>query len=126
MSVTSSSKYSSNTTNAMLETYKLILHELLIKDRLSDINYTTKDDINLFKQINKTETQLKHKDIKEALEKNDLEDIKAKKEKLQETAMAFATKVYEEAAKANQANEESESSDSDKKDDVQEAEFEEK
>ena len=41
--------------------------------------------------------------------------------------MAFATKVYEEAAKANQANQETESNNEDKKDDgVQEAEFEEK
>ena len=40
--------------------------------------------------------------------------------------MAFATKVYEEAAKAQQASESSDSS-SDKKDDgVEEAEFEEK
>ena len=40
--------------------------------------------------------------------------------------MAFATKVYEEAAKAQQANQESTDS-SDKKDDgVEEAEFEEK
>ena len=41
--------------------------------------------------------------------------------------MAFATKVYEEAAKANQANQEStESTSDDKNDGVQEAEFEEK
>ena len=67
------------------------------------------------------------KDLKEAIDKNDLDDIKAKKEKLQETAMAFATKVYEEAAKANQANAESNEDSSDKKDDgVEEAEFEEK
>ena len=67
------------------------------------------------------------KDLKAALEKNDLDDIKSKKEKLSETAMAFATKVYEEAAKANQANQDEPKSDSSKKDDgVEEAEFEEK
>ena len=39
--------------------------------------------------------------------------------------MAFAPKVYEEAAKANQANQEStESTNDDKNDGVQEAEFE--
>ena len=63
------------------------------------------------------------KELKEALEKGDIEDIKTKKEKLNETAMAFATKVYEEAAKAQQT-ENNESNDS--KDDVQDAEFEEK
>ena len=75
----------------------------------------------------KEKAEAEIKDLKEALEKNNLEDIKAKKEKLQETAMAFATKVYEEAAKANQANQEStESTSDDKNDGVQEAEFEEK
>ena len=71
----------------------------------------------------KEKAEAEIKDLKEALEKNDLEDIKAKKEKLQETAMAFATKVYEEAAKAQQENTTQEEP---KKDDVQDAEFEEK
>ena len=65
------------------------------------------------------------KELKEALEKGDIEDIKTKKEKLNETAMAFATKVYEEAAKAQQEKQDSTES-NDKKDDVQDAEFEEK
>ena len=65
------------------------------------------------------------KELKEALEKDNLDDIKSKKEKLNETAMAFATKVYEEAAKKAQA-EQSNTTESDKKDDVQDAEFEEK
>ena len=71
----------------------------------------------------KEKAEAEIKDLKEALEKNALEDIKAKKEKLQETAMAFATKVYEEAAKAQQENTTQEEP---KKDDVQDAEFEEK
>jgi len=67
------------------------------------------------------------KDLKEALEKDDIEDIKSKKEKLNETAMAFATKVYEEAAKNAQAEQNNESNETDSKnDDVQDAEFEEK
>ncbi len=70
------------------------------------------------------------KELKEALEKNNLDDIKTKKDKLQETAMAFATKVYEEAAKAAQeagANETNTNESNDKKnDDVIDAEFEEK
>ncbi len=67
------------------------------------------------------------KDLKDALEKGNIDDIKAKKDKLNETAMAFATKVYEEAAKANGANtENSEAPKENKKDDdVVDAEFEE-
>ena len=67
------------------------------------------------------------KELREALDKNEIEDIKEKTSKLQETAMAFATKVYEEAAKASQeaANNDSENKD-DKKDDVIDAEYEEK
>ena len=64
----------------------------------------------------------KVKALKEALKKGDIEEIKAKKDELQETAMQLGTKVYEEAAKAAEAaSEEAE----DKKDDVIDAEFEE-
>ncbi len=70
------------------------------------------------------------KDLREALNKNDLDDIKAKKEKLQEKAMALATKVYENVQKENQANSnantDNSSDTSDKKDDVKDADFEEK
>jgi molecular chaperone DnaK len=52
------------------------------------------------KDKEKAEGQIK--DLKEALEKDNIEDIKSKKDALQETAMAFATKVYEEAAKKSQ------------------------
>ncbi len=71
-------------------------------------------------------------DLKKALEKNDIEDIKAKKDKLNETAMSLATKVYEEAAKqaqAEQAKEDNTNEDikeENKKDDVIDAEYEEK
>ena len=67
------------------------------------------------------------KELKDALEKGDIEDIKAKKDKLNETAMAFATKVYEEAAKANGANTENNEAPKENKkdDDVVDAEFEE-
>ena len=67
------------------------------------------------------------KDLKEALEKDDLEDIKSKKEKLNETAMALATKVYEEAAKQAQNEQASDDVKEDKKDDdVIDADYEEK
>ncbi len=66
------------------------------------------------------------KDLKAALESNNIDDIKAKKDKLQETAMAFATKVYEEAAKEAQEQNNTESTDDKKDDTVMDAEFEEK
>ena len=65
------------------------------------------------------------KDLREALSKNDLDDIKAKKDKLQEKAMALATKVYENVQKESQANANNSEDTSDKKDDVKDADFEE-
>ena len=66
------------------------------------------------------------KKVKEALEKDDIDDIKDAKDKLQEKAMALATKAYEEAAKARQAEEGDTTSDSASDDNVQEANYEEK
>jgi len=73
------------------------------------------------------------KDLKKALEKGDIDEIKEEKEKLQEKAMALATKVYEEAAKERQAEEEDTTAEDDrsskkskkKNDDVEEADIEE-
>ena len=59
-----------------------------LKDKVSD------DD--------KKEAEDKIADLKKALEGNDIDDIKEKTKALNEKAMALATKVYEEAAKANQ------------------------
>ena len=67
------------------------------------------------------------KDLEEALKKDDLDDIKAKKDKLQEKAMELGAKVYEEAAKKAQETQNADDSSSDKKDkDVKDAEYEEK
>ncbi len=82
------------------------------------------------KDKEKAEEQIK--DLKEALEKDDVEDIKAKTEKLNESAMALATKVYEEAAKKAQEEQgkedtkENKEDKKSKKDDVMDADFEEK
>ncbi len=77
------------------------------------------------KDKEKAETLIK--ELKEVCEKDSTEDINKKKDELNEVAMALATKVYEEAAKANQANAEESSSTEDKKDDnIKDAEFEEK
>ena len=63
------------------------------------------------------------KELKEVLDKDNLDEIKAKKDALQEVAMSLATKVYEEASKNNQeTNNESNT----KEDNVKEAEYEEK
>ena len=66
---------------------------------------------------------------KKALEKDDLDKIKEAKDELLKKANELATKVYEEAAKQNQSKEEvqkNEETDNDKKDDVVDAEYEEK
>ena len=81
------------------------------------------------KEKEKAEEQIK--DLKEALEKDDIDEIKAKQEKLNETAMALATKVYEQAAKDREANSDSDDNNDDSSkdssnDDVMDAEFEEK
>ncbi|MFV0249937.1 MAG: molecular chaperone DnaK [Bacilli bacterium] len=75
----------------------------------------------------KSKAEAEIKDLKEALEKDNLEEIKMKKEKLNETAIAYATKVYEEAAKEAQTNNQTEESTTSTEDDnVIDAEFEEK
>ena len=66
------------------------------------------------------------KDLRKALEGDDIEEIKTTKEKLQEKAMALATKVYEEAAKAQQGATAEDDTTDEKRDDVQEASYEEK
>ena len=85
------------------------------------------------KQVEEAEDLIK--DLKDALEDGDIDKIKEEKEKLQEKAMALASKVYEEAAKERQAQENTEEKEEkeDKKDkkkkkkdnDVEEADIEE-
>ena len=62
-------------------------------------------------------------DLKKELEGDDYDEIKSKTEKLQEKAMALATKVYENIQKEQAANNNDESSTND--DNVQEADYEE-
>lgn len=82
------------------------------------------DKIN---EDDKKDAESKIEELKSALEGTDIDDIKTKKDALSEKAMALATKVYEEAAKANQANAQEEATSSDDThDNVQEANYEEK
>ncbi len=75
----------------------------------------------------KEDAENKIKELKEAIEKNNIDDIKAKKDALNETAMKLASKVYEEAAKNNQTeNASTDTDDTKKDDDVEEASYEEK
>ncbi len=74
----------------------------------------------------KTEAEDKMKELKDALEKGNVEEIKKKTEELQEVSMRLATKVYEEAAKNNQGSEQTEGESEKKDDSVEEATYEEK
>ena len=64
---------------------------------LKDLGDKVKDD-------EKKEIEEKVNDLKKALEGSDVEDIKKKKDALQEKAYALAGRVYEEEAKKNQNN----------------------
>ena len=77
----------------------------------------------------KTETESLIKDLRESLEKKDIEEIKTKKEKLQEKAMALATKVYENIQKEQQTQQENNTdnnNDNNNDDNVADATYEEK
>ncbi len=90
-----------------------------------------KDLKDKIEEKEKEEAESKIKALKEALEKDDIEDIKKKTEELSETAMALATKVYqqvqqEQASKENEETKDEEKSSKKDKDDVVDADYEEK
>ena len=104
-----------------------------VKNELEQLVFATekaiKDLGDKITDKEKSEAEDAVKVAKEAMDSNDLDKMKDAKEKLNEKAMALGSKVYEEAAKANQANAgaTSESADNDKKDDsVVDADYEEK
>ena len=72
----------------------------------------------------KAESEIK--DLREALTKNDVEDIKNKTKALNETAMSLATKVYEQSQNAQSANNTQTEEKNEKNDGVVDAEYEEK
>ncbi len=73
----------------------------------------------------KTEIEGLIKDVKDAMEKGEVEDMTAKKDKLQEKVIEMSSKIYEEAAKAAQEAQNADAS-TDSNDDVKEAKYEEK
>ena len=86
-----------------------------LKDKISDAE--------------KSELEGLIKDTKEAIEKNNMDDIKAKKDALQEKLIAISSRVYEEASKNAQAAQDAGNTDAGSdasKDDVKEANYEEK
>ncbi len=102
------------------------------KNEIEQLSYATEKAIkDLGDKIGdkeKSEAEEAVKEAKEAIETDDLDKMKAAKDKLNEKAMALGQKVYEEASKNNQANTSETSSESseDKKDDVVDAEYQEK
>ena len=69
--ITYSDKYSSDFVNHFLESYKLILHQILHVDKLNEINYlTTAEDIELLDSFNNTEHNLVYDDIMDAFNDN--------------------------------------------------------
>ena len=101
-----------------------------VKNEIEQLTYATEKAIkDLGDKIGdkeKTEAEDAIKEAKEAAETDDIDKMKAAKDKLNEKAMALGQKVYEEAAK-NQKNAEAETKTEDKKDDnVVDAEYEEK
>lgn len=103
----------------------------LKNDAESLVNQTEKSLKDLGDKVSdkeKEEAEDLVKELKEALERDDIDEIKEKKDKLQEKAMALATKVYENVQKerGNDDNNSDSSSDNDGKEHVTDAEFEEK
>lgn len=102
-----------------------------LKNEAEQVIFQTESSLKeLGDKVDKKEKETAEKqkeELKKALEKGDLEDIKKKKEALNETMMKLATKVYEEAAKAQQQASDNNNDGNDKKDnDVKDAEYEEK
>jgi len=79
-------------------------------------------------QSEKEDAESKIDELKKALEGDDIEDIKAKKEALEKVAQGIASKAYEKAQKeqqAQQGGEEASSDDASNDDDVVDADYEE-
>ena len=101
-----------------------------VKNEIEQLSYATekaiKDLADKIGDKEKSEAEEAVKEAKEAAETDDLEKMKAAKDKLNEKAMALGQKVYEEASK-NQANQENTETKEENKDDkVVDAEYEEK
>ena len=102
-----------------------------VKNDIEQLTYATEKAIkDLGDKIGdkeKEEAEEAVKEAKEAVETDNIEKMKSAKDKLNEKAMALGSKVYEEASKNQQANPESgEGTKEENKDNVVDAEYEEK
>ena len=65
-----SDKFDKGFIKRFVDSYKLILNEMITVDYLSDINYISNDDLILLDNINNTEHDLEYDDILEAFNSN--------------------------------------------------------
>ncbi|MBQ2612572.1 MAG: amino acid adenylation domain-containing protein [Methanobrevibacter sp.] len=65
-----SNKYSEKTIKRITDAYNLILSQIINANNLSDINYITKEDLELLDNYNKTEHDLLYDDILDAFNDN--------------------------------------------------------
>ena len=70
VSVQSCDKYSDDTVTRFLNSFKEILIQILDKDNLSDINYTSESDLNILDSYNLTEHNLEYSDVLDAFNDN--------------------------------------------------------
>ena len=65
-----SEKYSKDMVKHFVDSYKLILKQLISSEKLSDIDYVSESDLELLNSINQTEYSLKYDDLLDAFNDN--------------------------------------------------------
>ena len=65
-----SEKYSKDMVKHFVDSYKLILKQLISSETLSDIDYISESDLELLNSINQTEYPLKYDDLLDAFNDN--------------------------------------------------------
>ena len=70
LNIVYSDKYSKGMVERFAQSYKLILHQIISVDQLSDIDYTLMSDLEFLDDVNRTECPLKHGDVLDAFNDN--------------------------------------------------------
>ncbi|WP_296888834.1 non-ribosomal peptide synthetase [uncultured Methanobrevibacter sp.] len=70
LSISYCDKYSNRFIESFANSFKLILHEILENEELSDINYISDDDVGILEALNQTERPLEYNDIMDAFNDN--------------------------------------------------------
>lgn len=112
------------------EADKKLKEEVELRNEADQLVFTTEKTLkDLEGKVDEEEVKKANEakdELKAAIEKNEIEEIRAKKEALQEIVTNLSVKLYEEAAKAQQAQQGEAGQEGTKKDDnVVDAEFEE-